>query len=132
MLKSRIQILGPESRGWDPESTLVWNPESRRLQSGIQRARIQNPYAGIWNPGPSWISYMGRTTGRVLVKVKYYKSTLMRFHLKRIFFDAVSPFVHTKTMKRLIAFTENGGFWKRFLKWRVFEHALKKMRSVDE
>ena len=54
---------------WKPESTLVWNPESRRLESGIQRVEIQNPdagirnleagirnlEAGIQNPGPSWI-----------------------------------------------------------------------------
>ena len=47
---------------WNPESTLVWNPESRRLESGIQRVEIQNPdagirnlKAGIRNPGPSWI-----------------------------------------------------------------------------
>ena len=47
---------------WNPKSTLVWNPESRRLESGIQRVEIQNPdagirnlEAGIRNPGPSWI-----------------------------------------------------------------------------
>ena len=65
----------PESRDWNPESTMVWNPEStalvwnlesRRLESGIQRAGIQNPYAGIRNldagirnPGPSWILLHG-------------------------------------------------------------------------
>ena len=40
---------------WNLESTLVWNPESRRLESGIQRVEIQNLEAGIRNPGPSWI-----------------------------------------------------------------------------
>ena len=30
-------------------TALVWNPESRRLESEIQRVGIQNPDAGIWN-----------------------------------------------------------------------------------
>ena len=41
---------------------MVWNPESTRLDSRIQRVEIQNPDAGIQNleagirnPGPSWI-----------------------------------------------------------------------------
>ena len=48
---------------WNLESTaLLWNPESRRLESWIQRVEIQNPdagirnlEAGIRNPEPSWI-----------------------------------------------------------------------------
>ena len=68
LLESGIQNWNPESTMvWNPESTaLVWNPESRRLESRIQRVGIQNPdagirnlEAGIRNPGPSWILLHG-------------------------------------------------------------------------
>ena len=60
---SKFCSWNPESRHknpestmvWNPKSTLLWNPESSRLESGIQRVEIQNPDAGIRNPGPSWI-----------------------------------------------------------------------------
>jgi len=46
---------------WNPESALkkVWNPESRILESGIQRLGIWNPALGIRNPPYDWIPLHG-------------------------------------------------------------------------
>ena len=48
----------PESRDWNPESTMV-------LESGIQKVGIRNLEAGIRNPGPSWILLHGATSGYI-------------------------------------------------------------------
>ena len=48
-----------------------WNPESRRLESGIQRVGIQNLEAGIRNPGPSWILLHGANSSIGFVALKF-------------------------------------------------------------
>ena len=80
---------------WNPEFTLVWNPESRRLESGIQRIEIQNPDAGIRNleagipnPGPSCI-----LLHRANISVFDWSSIIMRFDMKS-FSIAVYKFIH--------------------------------------
>ena len=86
---------------WNLESTLVWNPESRRLESGIQRIEIQNPdagirnlEAGIRNLGPSWI-LLHRAIGESLHTVNcklnenaakasnWYECNLLKGNLKK-------------------------------------------------
>ena len=61
---------------------MVWNPESRILESGIQKVGIQNPdagirnlEAGIRNPGPSWILLHG---AKDLKETNYFVIKLQR------------------------------------------------------
>jgi len=58
---------------WNPESALkkVWNPESRNLESGIQRLGIRNPALGIRNPPYDWIPLHGAKNKEGIIYLCY-------------------------------------------------------------
>ena len=61
-------MLAPCKRIRNRANFCYWNPESHNglesgihygMDSGIQKAGIRNPEAGIRNPGPSWVLLHG-------------------------------------------------------------------------